>query len=108
MAYFRYRARNQEGRVVLGTVEATDQMRANEALVSHGLSPISLELTAARMGFAEIIFRFSRVSPKDLVIFFRQLATLINAQIRVPMALRILTRQVSSQKFRTIIRSEER
>jgi len=40
-----------------------------------------------------------------MVIFFRQLSTLVNAQVRIVGALRILIRQVNSRKFKDLIES---
>ena len=105
MSLFNYKGKNKEGSVVTGTVEADNESRAVEVLESHGLTPISFAKASGINSIEGFLATFSRVSPKDLVVFFRQLATLINAQIRIVTALRILVKQVSSQKFRNIIES---
>lgn len=103
MSIYQYEGRDRKGNIVKGTVEARNEAQAVEVLESHGLIPIRFRATSKFSSVDQIFAKFSGVSSKDLVIFFRQLATLVNAQIRIVKALRILTRQVSSPRFRSII-----
>lgn len=103
MTLYRYHAKDSKGQDVTGTVDAPNQMQANEILVSHGLAPSRFEKTSGGFDMDSIMEMFSRITGKEMVIFFRQLATLVNAQVRIVTALRILTRQVASAKFRRLI-----
>lgn len=103
MTIFRYQARDKKGTLVTGTVESNSETQAAEVLERHGLAPVSFEQKGGVAWVDDLLKKFSRVSAKDMVMFFRQLSTLVNAQVRIVNALRILTRQVSSRKFRDLI-----
>ena len=87
----------------MGTVEASSEVQAAEILDNHGLAPVNFQTVNVSFSLDNILAKFSRISSKEMVIFFRQLSTLVNAQVRIVSALRILTRQVSSNKFRALI-----
>jgi type IV pilus assembly protein PilC len=103
MSLYKYQARNNKGGLSVGKVEAKSQAEATEVLEAHGLSPVRFDLVEGEGAIDQFLARFQRVSPKDKVIFFRQLSTLVSAQVRIVTTLRILIRQVASQKFRNII-----
>lgn len=88
---------------MVGMVEAANESQAVELLEGHHLNPINLKEISSLSSFDLLLQKFSRISSKEMVIFFRQLATLVNAQVRIVNALRILTRQVQSRKFKTLI-----
>lgn len=103
MVLYKYKGKDQAGSLVTGSVEAGSEAQAAEVLESHGLSPLGFEAIAKLSSIDEILKKFSRVPYKDIVLFFRQLSTLIGAQVRIVNSLRILSKQVSSQKFGDII-----
>ncbi|MBI4054013.1 MAG: type II secretion system F family protein [Candidatus Doudnabacteria bacterium] len=103
MSSYRYQAKDKSGGLVVGTVEAANEAQAAETLESHNLVPIRFSELTALSSLDAILSQLSRVTGKDMVIFFRQLATLVNAQVRIVTALKILTKQVSSRKFRSLI-----
>src|SRR3989344_3381074 len=105
MAIYKYHARDKKGGLVTGTVEALTEARAADIIEEHGLLPVDFVETSGASIWESITVRFSRISPKDMVIFFRQLSTLVNAQVRIVGALRILIRQVNSRKFKDLIES---
>jgi type IV pilus assembly protein PilC len=71
-------------------------------LHSHGLIIIKVQ-PVNKTSFFEQFNVFNHVSPKDLVLFSRQLATLINAKVPIVSALKILQLQVNSHKLREVI-----
>lgn len=105
MTVFKYSARDKKGGLVTGQVDAVSETRAGEILEQHGLLPVSFQESSQTGTLESFLLRFARISGKDMVIFFRQLSTLVNAQVRIVSALRILTRQVGSKKFRDLIQS---
>lgn len=80
---FTYRATNKNGNEASGTVEATDRAGAIEALNKQGMKPISLKEKANDIGIDHFIKRIfgSRVKTSALVIFTRQLATMVGAGV---------------------------
>ncbi len=99
---FSYQARDSQGTMRTGTVEAGNIASATEILHSHGLIIIKV-FPVTKLSIFEKINFFDRISPKELVMFSRQLATLINAKVPIVMALKILQDQVNSRKLRTIV-----
>lgn len=95
---FAYQARNKDGAVKQGSVIAADQQKAESLLAEGGLVIISLEPQAEDI--LERLNPFGRyVSSKDLVLFSRQLATLIGARVPLLQALRILYAQITSKQL---------
>ncbi|MGE5393022.1 MAG: type II secretion system F family protein [Candidatus Saccharibacteria bacterium] len=99
---FTYQARDNKGTLRTGTVEAISLANASEMLQSHGLIIIKVMPVAKFSVFDRVSF-FDSVPMKDLVMFSRQLATLINAKVPIVQSLKILELQVSSTKLKTVI-----
>lgn len=93
MAKFQYQAKNPAGKMVQGEIEAINQQDAIIRLRAQQLLPVRIaQLGGARAGVPKSTSLFSvRVSGKDLQVFTRQFATLINAGIPVVDSLKILS-----------------
>jgi type IV pilus assembly protein PilC len=99
---FQYKARSKDGPIKSGLVVAADQERAEQLLSENGLIIISLEQEKESL-FARINPFGKSVSNKDIVLFSRQLATLVSARVPILQALRILEEQISNQYLITIV-----
>lgn len=99
---FIYQARDSSGILKTGNIEAASETAAYEILQQKGLVVTKIQLTSS-IGVLERVRIFERVSPKDIVLFSRQLSTLISAKVPIVQALRVLQLQVSSNKLRSII-----
>lgn len=99
MATFRYRVRNREGRVISGKVEAPTLPLAQQTLEERNLTIIVLAEAKER-------FRLpftGRVRARDLVIFSRQLATLVVANVSLVQALRTLVVQTANRELKRVL-----
>lgn len=99
---YTYQARDSQGAMRTGTVEASSVTNAHEVLHAHGLIVIKV-LPVSKASILDKLNFLDRVSPKEVVLFSRQLATLINAKVPIVMSLKILQTQVSSKKLVNII-----
>ncbi|MDG0817523.1 type II secretion system F family protein [Bdellovibrio svalbardensis] len=91
MAKFQYQAKNASGQMVQGEIEANSQQEAIIRLRAQQLLPVRVGL-GARPGVGKSTSLFApSVKGKDLQIFTRQFATLINAGIPVVDSLKILS-----------------
>lgn len=91
-----YKARNRKGEIKNGFVVANSEDRAVGLLSENGL--ITIALQQQNTDFLEKFNPFGKsVKNKDLVLFSRQLATLISARVPILQALRILEEQLSSK-----------
>lgn len=103
MALFNYRARDEKGVVKKGSVEAGSEVQAAEILHRNRLVVLKLQPEEAGVNFENFIPFLRRVSGKELVIFSRQLSTLINAKVPIVQSLEILQEQVASRKLRVVL-----
>src|SRR3989344_8808272 len=99
---FSYQARDNEGNLRSGSVEAQNEASAAEALAAHGLIVIKV-LPLHKIGILDKLSILNRVSSKELVLFSRQFATLIDAKVPIVQALNILKSQISSQTLKIVI-----
>src|SRR4051812_21189701 len=106
MAQFKYTARNNLGKMVEGTIDAQVQKLAIERLRGQKFTVMSL--TEVKVGapgnFMDSLNPFKgKIKSKDLVIFSRQLATLVSAGVPIVQGLNILADQIESPAFKKVI-----
>lgn len=101
---YRYEAATGQGKIVKGTIKATGEIEAERLLIGQGYRPINVELVPSMFALEEALPSLFKVKPGDIVIFSRQLATLLRSGISLLPALEILQDQVaSSRTFKKII-----
>lgn len=101
---FLYQAKDKSGSLKKGFVVAATQAKAEQLLSESGFIIISLTVQQESL-FEKLDFLSKRVSYKDLVIFSRQLATLVAARVPILQGLRILEAQLSSKALVNITKS---
>jgi type IV pilus assembly protein PilC len=102
MAKFVYTAKNSDGRTVKGHVDANDKKQALELLRGKKLLVLKLEESVAGKSFFASMNK-KKVTLDDLVVFFRQLATMIDAGIPVVMSLDILIDQAENLTMKEVL-----
>ena len=100
---FGYKAKDQLGEILEGTIEAPDETAAVGILHSKGYVILSLILLKKDVFRSDITEILSRPNVKDVVVFTRQLSTLVDADMPISEGLRTLARQVEKPAFRKII-----
>jgi type IV pilus assembly protein PilC len=106
MAQFKYTAKNTTGRLVEGVIDAPAQKTAADKLRSQRFTVMTLnEVKGGESTFARLNPFKKGVTSKDLVIFSRQLATLVSAGVPIVQGLNILTDQIQSPVFKQIIQA---
>ncbi len=102
---FDYQVRDRAGKMVTGQLEAASPAAVAAKLTSMGYSPISIEAVKETGLHTEIkIPGFSdRVGLKDLAIFSRQFATMINSGLSLIRALSILAEQTENSTLAEVI-----
>lgn len=94
MPVFTYTATDSDSQPSKGTISARDRKSALDSLKKQGLRVVSMQ-EAKRKG--EIHFGGGRVKSKDLVVFTRQLSTLVNAGVPLVKSLSTLQAQSESK-----------
>ncbi|MDZ7801379.1 MAG: type II secretion system F family protein [Trueperaceae bacterium] len=108
MPVFEYKARDRSGKVVAATMEATTQREVATALRDKGY--FVSEIKSPKRGLNTDIKLpawldiGSRPNTRDVTIFSRQFATVINAGLPVVQSLAILQRQTDKQGFKNALR----
>ncbi|MEI6520139.1 MAG: type II secretion system F family protein [bacterium] len=94
MPTFKYSAIDQSGRAVNGTIESENVTAVRDKLSEqhYYVSDIT-EVNVSKSGATDFFKMFTRVKPKELVVFSRQFATMIDAGLSVLKCLDILQRQ---------------
>ncbi len=101
---FSYQARDQKGELKKGFVIAANVQKAEQLLSNNGLIIINLKIQKENI-LSKLEGLFNRVSYKDLVLFSRQLSTLVAARVPILQSLRILEVQVDSSGLILIVRN---
>ena len=95
MSKFSYEARSLTGNQQKGIIEAKDEAEARVKLRAKQLIPMKFKIipgaASQKAGLTKVSFFAPKVKTKELQIFTRQFATLINAGIPILDALRILS-----------------
>src|SRR5690348_4585638 len=101
---FSYQATNKEGRAVSGAYEAEDREALIAALTRQGLKPLLIKegAGAQKTNFLDSIFK-PKVKLRDLVMFTRQLSTLVSAGVPLPRSLSTLQQQAENKYFKEVI-----
>ncbi len=99
MARFRYEAIEQSGKTIKGLHQAEVAMDVERWLVNQRLTPLSIRLVDDALDEDDgkkipLLVRLQGVGLDDLIIFSRQLATLLNAGVDILRSLTILAGQV--------------
>ena len=103
MANFNYTARDRGGRSIAGGVEAKDRAAAVDVLRKKDLVIISVEEARAKQKASLAFLTKKSIKIDDLVIFSRQLATMVDAGIPLVGALDILGDQMDNKTFGAIV-----
>lgn len=102
---FIFKAKDQKGNFQEGKVEAISRDSAIALIQKNGMIPISvLQRQEKAEWFKELEKIYEGVSQKELVIFFQELAILIDARVPLVPALLSLEEQIENRYLKTIIK----
>jgi type IV pilus assembly protein PilC len=105
-ATFTYKVRDKQGQIRTGKIEGQSQSLVVKALREKGLTPIAVEeqKSSALQMEIKIPGLSDRVKAKDVVLFSRQFATMVNSGLSLIRALAVLVDQTESASLATVIR----
>lgn len=103
MANFKYVAKDQEGKSVTGVFEAANRQEAINALRKKDLIIVSVGEALPKFSSMLSFGGKKKIKLEDLVIFSRQLSTMVDAGIPLVGALDILGEQMDNKTFGAII-----
>ncbi len=105
MGTFEYKAVNKQGNTTSGTIEAENKNTATATLIKQGYRPLVIK--QQKTGFDPNNIKIpgigGKVKSKDIVVFTRQLATMVNAGVPLIRALATLQQQTENEAFKEIL-----
>jgi len=104
MPAYRYRALSPAGEAQQGLLDASDLDQAVERLHNMGLVPVRLEPQGApKLRADRIPFLQKKVAPRDLILFTRQLETMLDSGLPILSALESLHAQTTHARLKPAI-----
>jgi len=103
MNTYKYAAKDKNGRAISGTLAADSESEAGEILHHKELVIISIEQVKERPVLAIAKGVGKKVRLDDLVVFIRQLATLVDAGINLAQSLRLMSEQVENKNLKAVV-----
>src|SRR5581483_8606478 len=104
MPSFAYKAKGADGNVLQGVIEADAERAAADKLRAQKL--VVLEISKKEGGLGGLLGFFKgkgKVTSKDLVLFSRQLSTLVSAGVPIVQGLGILESQAENPAFKEVL-----
>ena len=103
MPTFRYVAKERTGKAVNGVSEALDKKALVEALRKQDLIIVSVKEESKKNKVSALSRWGGKIKITELVLFSRQMATMIDAGIPLVQALDILSEQIDSRVFKSVV-----
>jgi len=102
---FVFKAKNKKGEINEGVVDAANVEAAAAVLQKNELFPIRIVSESESGSLSKTFLKYyERVTDKELVVFFRQLAILIEARVPIVSSLTAINEQTYNQYFRRVIK----
>ncbi len=108
MPTFTYKARNSRGELLSGRLEGTSEAAVADELLRSGLTPVDIAAAVA-LGGGEDVGQFvgklfeEKVAETDLMLFARQMASLLKAGVPILRALASLAESSTHKIFRAVL-----
>lgn len=99
MAKFNYTAIDKNGKKITGSMEAANVEAVNTYFKNRGARPLSVKSSSNLAGKIPFIGGNKKVKLKELMIFTRQLSTMINAGVPLVRSLATLQQQTENPAF---------
>ncbi len=100
---FNYTIKTKQGETQSGIVEASNKRVAIETLQGKGFIILNLAESNKKPILSRDLEIFKRVNQKELVVFARQLSTLVSAQVPLLASLQSLSKQTENKYFQEVI-----
>ncbi len=101
---YQYLAMKEDGDMVKGTLSAASEEMAVNLLDYAGYRVINLKVFAPLFSIDQLFSRFSKVKPSEIILFYRQLALLLESGMDIISSLEILRGQVDKYIWKKVMR----
>lgn len=98
----RYKAATNDGKIITGFIDAKEVLDAANYLRSKELLPIKIEKISTSPIY-HFIASFNKVGSQDLVLFTRQLSSMLNSGLTLMKGLEILREQIQNKAMAEVV-----
>jgi type IV pilus assembly protein PilC len=100
---FAYTAISKDGRTVSGTGESANKEAFIATLSKQGVRPVVVKVVSTRTTLKQKFKFGQKVKLKELVVFTRQLSTMVSAGVPLTRSLALLQTQTESKFFKSVV-----
>ena len=100
---FQYKVRNREGKLATGSLIADNESLVLARLREQGFTPLEVKKQSARGSGVNIQLTKKKIKLKELAIFSRQFATMVNSGLPILRSLAILSEQNDNPTFTKVL-----
>lgn len=104
MPVYVYQGRDRTGKIVSGEKEGKNETILIAFLRQQGIIPISIRIKPKQVNLSTLFFLRQKVKAEEIVVFTRQLSTMINAGLPIVQCLVILEEQTENKRFAKVIK----
>ena len=103
MTSYAYKVLDPRGAPLNGRMESDSKAAAAAALRTRGLTVLDLNEVKTSLAQIDLMAPFQRIKPKDLTVFSRQFATMVNSGLSLLRCLYVLEEQTENKKLAKVI-----
>ena len=100
---YAYVAYTEDRRLVKGKLSATNEEAATNLLSYGGYQVVSLKQTVPFLNTEKLAAVFSRIKPREIIMFSRQLALLLESGTDIVTSLELIQSQITNRMLKKII-----
>lgn len=108
MPTYLYKARDATGKLVTGTIDTASRNEVVDKLRNMGYMATYVGEARPGLRIERLYDRLKRISAEEMVMFYLQLANLINAGIPIMTGLNVLDKQIGNRRLRDAVGSVSR
>jgi type II secretory pathway component PulF len=104
MPTFHYRARDKDGVLITGEIEASSAEELKEGLFRENMVPLDVrEASSTSFSMKSVTQWFNRVKPEEIMLFTRQFYTLFKAGVSMDTILSTMVKQLQGRTLRNAL-----
>jgi type IV pilus assembly protein PilC len=100
---YAYVAYNESKEIVKGKLEAKNEEQASKLLSYAGYQLINLKQMASFPTLEKLMLRMSPVKPQEIILFYRQMALLIDSGLNIVTSIELLESQTTNRIFKRVM-----
>ncbi len=104
MPQYRYKARDKAGGLQSGLMDAVKKEAVADQLAASGYIPVLIEeQERSPVDLNDLMLRLKKVTPQDLIVFSRQLSTLMGAGVPFVQGLATIEKQTANSRLKSAV-----